>query len=92
MILSAADSVFHQNMPNVFCDVHIRKQLVLTPVPGTASYHSLNDEESQLFCQYYNLLNSKLTGTPHRHQKELINALLQAFIYEFQDAMENTSS
>lgn len=88
MILSAADSVFHQNMPNVFCDVHIRKQLVLTPVPGTASYHSLNDEESQLFCQYYNLLNSKLTGTPHRHQKELINALLQAFIYEFQDAME----
>ena len=30
---------------------------------------SLNDEESQLFCQYYNLLNSKLTGTPHRHQK-----------------------
>lgn len=25
---------------------------------------SLNDEESQLFCQYYNLLNSKLTGTP----------------------------
>ena len=49
---------------------------------------SLNDEESQLFCQYYNLLNSKLTGTPHRHQKELINALLQAFIYEFQDSME----
>lgn len=88
MILSAADSVFHQNMPNVFCDVHIRKQLVLTPVSGTASYHSLNDEESQLFCQYYNLLNSKLTGTPHRHQKELINALLQAFIYEFQDSME----
>lgn len=49
---------------------------------------SLNEEESQLFCQYYKLLNSKLTGTPHRHQKELINVLLQAFIYEFQDSME----
>lgn len=49
---------------------------------------SLNEEESQLFYQYYNLLYSKLTGAPHRHQKELINALLQAFIYEFQDAME----
>lgn len=49
---------------------------------------SLNEEESQLFHQYYDLLYSKLTGTPHRHQKELINALLQAFIYEFQDSME----
>lgn len=49
---------------------------------------SLNEEESQLFYQYYNLLYSKLTGAPHRHQRELINSLLQAFIYEFQDAME----
>lgn len=49
---------------------------------------SLNEEESQLFCQYYHLLYSKLTGTPHRHQRELINSLLQAFIYEFQDALE----
>ena len=49
---------------------------------------SLNEEESQLFYQYYNLLHSKLTGAPHRHQRELINSLLQAFIYEFQDAME----
>ncbi len=48
----------------------------------------LNEEESQLFCQYYHLLYSKLTGTPHRHQRELINSLLQAFIYEFQDALE----
>lgn len=48
---------------------------------------SLNEEESQLFCQYYNLLNSKLTGTPHRHQKELINALLQAFLFEFHDSI-----
>lgn len=49
---------------------------------------NLNDKESQLFYQYYHLLHSKLTGVPHRHQKELINSLLQAFIYEFQDSME----
>lgn len=49
---------------------------------------TLNDEESQLFCQYYNLLHSKLTGSPHRHQKELINTLLQAFFYEFQDSID----
>lgn len=49
---------------------------------------SLTEKESLLFCQYYNLLYSKLTGSPHRHQKELINSLLQAFIYEFQDVIE----
>lgn len=49
----------------------------------------LNEKESLLFCQYYNLLHSKLTGPTHRHQKELINALLQAFFYEFQDSIEN---
>lgn len=49
---------------------------------------SLSEEESIIFHQYYSLLRSKLLGTPHRHQKELIDALLQAFIYEFSDSME----
>lgn len=53
---------------------------------------SLNEEESQLFYQYYNLLYSKLTGAPHRHQRELINSLLQAFIYEFRMHWKNISS
>ena len=37
---------------------------------------SLKAEEVQLFCQYYDLIRSKLTGTPCRHQKEVIDALL----------------
>ena len=41
-----------------------------------------------MFCQYYDLLRSKLTGTPLRHQKEVIDSLIQAFLYEFHDAME----
>lgn len=49
---------------------------------------SLSEEESTLFYQYYSLLRSKLQGSPHRHQKELIDALLQAFIYEFSDSLE----
>lgn len=49
---------------------------------------SLKSEEVQLFCQYYDLIRSKLTGTPCRHQKEVIDALLQAFMYEFHDSLE----
>lgn len=49
---------------------------------------SLNQEEVELFCQYGDLLTSKLNGKPRLHQKELINALLQAFLYEFYDMIE----
>lgn len=50
---------------------------------------NLKEDQCEVFCQYYNLLKSKLTRTPIRHQKELIDSLLQAFIYEFQDCMEH---
>lgn len=49
---------------------------------------SLNKESSKIFRQYYDLFRSKLLGTPHRHQKELINALLLAFVYEMHDSLE----
>lgn len=45
-------------------------------------------EEVTLFCQYYDLIHSKLAGTPYRHQKEVVDSLLQAFLYEFHDTME----
>lgn len=48
----------------------------------------LEPEEVKVFCQYYDLICSKLQGTPRRHQKELIHALLQAFHYEFRDLLE----
>lgn len=48
----------------------------------------LSEEKCTVFQQYYDLLRSKLTGTPIKHQKELTNALLQAFIYEFHDSLE----
>ncbi len=47
----------------------------------------LTEEESKVFCQYYDLIHSKLTGTPRRHQRELVEALLQAFLYEFHDML-----
>lgn len=49
---------------------------------------SLRDDEVSLFCQYYDLLKSKLTNPPTKHHKELIDALLQAFLYEFHDSLE----
>lgn len=49
---------------------------------------SLKADEVNTFCQYYDLIRSKLTGTLRRHQKEVTNALLQAFLYEFHDYME----
>lgn len=50
---------------------------------------SLSEEEGTVFYQYYSLLRSKLQSTPHRHQKELIDALLQAFIYDFSDSLDH---
>lgn len=50
---------------------------------------ALKEEERDVFCQYYNLLKSKLTKKTFKHQKEIIDALLQAFVFEFQDCMEH---
>lgn len=52
----------------------------------------LSEEEVTLFCQYYDLIHSKLTGTPRAHQKELVSALLLAFLYEFRDLLERFGS
>lgn len=49
----------------------------------------LKEEEVGVFCQYYDLLQSKLTTvSPGRHHKELIDSLLAAFLFEFHDALE----
>ena len=49
---------------------------------------SLNDEEARLFRQYYDLLYEKMTRTPRKHQRELFDALLEMFHYDFYDTME----
>ena len=49
---------------------------------------SLDEDEASLFLQYYNLIRSKFETKSQHHLKQLIDALLQAFIYEFHDSME----
>lgn len=49
---------------------------------------ALNEKESSLFLQYYNLIRSKFETESQHHLKQLIDMLLQAFIYEFHDSME----
>ncbi len=49
---------------------------------------NLHPEEVELFCQYYDLLRKKLTCPPYRNQRKVTNALLQAFLYEFQNIMD----
>lgn len=49
---------------------------------------SLDDNECKLFLQYYDLIKSKLESEPHEHLKELTDALLIAFMYEFHDSMK----
>ncbi|CDB98224.1 putative uncharacterized protein [Bacteroides sp. CAG:443] len=49
---------------------------------------SLNEEEAKLFRQYYDLLYEKMTRAPRKHQKELFDALLEMFHYDFYDTME----
>lgn len=48
---------------------------------------SLDDDECELFLQYYNLIKSRLTAKS-THKKQVLDSLLQAFMYEFQDAMD----
>lgn len=49
---------------------------------------TLDENESSLFLQYYNLIRSKFETESQHHLKQLIDILLQAFIYEFHDSME----
>ena len=49
---------------------------------------SLRPDEATVFCQYYNLLVSKLSGRPVKYHKEVMEALLKAFSYEFREALE----
>ena len=49
---------------------------------------ALDENESSLFLQYYNLIRSKFETESQHHLKQLIDMLLQAFIYEFHDSME----
>lgn len=49
---------------------------------------ALDEKEFSLFLQYYNLIRSKFETESQHHLKQLIDMLLQAFIYEFHDSME----
>lgn len=49
---------------------------------------SLTSEEVKEFCQYYDLMRSRMSGKPRHHQKEMLEALLMAFLYEFRDVLE----
>ena len=49
---------------------------------------ALDEKESSLFLQYYNLIRSNFETESQHHLKQLIDMLLQAFIYEFHDSME----
>lgn len=49
---------------------------------------SLSKEEVKIFLQYFELLRSRLTGTPCKYHKELMDALLQAYMYDFCSTLE----
>lgn len=53
---------------------------------------TLQPQEVALFCQYYDLLRSKLTTTTYKHQREITDSLLHAFMYEFHDVLERLIS
>ena len=46
---------------------------------------AMNDDEMTLFTQYLELLQSKMTRTPYRHQYDVMQSLFRAFILEFVD-------
>ena len=48
----------------------------------------LSADEVGLFVQYYDLLQSKISRQPCRHQDEVMQALFRAFMLEFFDLMD----
>ena len=52
----------------------------------------LQPEEVTIFCQYYDLLVSKLTGQHIKYHKELMETLLKAFSYELRSVLERVIS
>lgn len=49
---------------------------------------ALRSDEVHTFSLYYELILSRLTDRPRRFQRELTNALLQAFLYDFHDLLQ----
>lgn len=49
---------------------------------------TLKPEDVRGFSLYYHLMRDKLSGKPQNHQSEIMDALLQAFLYEFADVIE----
>ena len=47
----------------------------------------LQPDEVESFCQYYDLLRSKLSGPAGKHHKEMMDSLLQAFLYDMADTL-----
>lgn len=47
---------------------------------------SLNDDECELFLQYFNLIKDRLTAK-YTHKMQVLDLLLQAFMLEFRNAM-----
>ena len=48
----------------------------------------LTEGEIRQFCQYYDLIRAKLMSPPFRHQKEVVDALLVAFLYDFFNVLD----
>lgn len=48
----------------------------------------LSDDDIKLFLQYYDLLRTKVTRSPSRHQDAVMQALFRAFMLEFFDIMD----
>lgn len=73
------------------------KQLTMIPSENTwdvmmflekSPVLSLTPDEVKDFCLYYDLMRSRLTGTARRHSKELVDALLTAFLIELHDVLD----
>ena len=49
------------------------------------------DRAAEVFIQYHDLIRSKLNvDTPMKHHKLITDLLMEAFIYEFHDMLEDT--
>ena len=53
---------------------------------------NVNEQAANVFLQYYNLIHSKLSvAHPVKHHKLVTDLLLQAFMYEFHDTLEENA-
>lgn len=79
--IAISPNYFKRILPTIDINWNVRIAFETHPIL------SLNEKEADLFCQYHDLLQKKMSSNLGKHHAEVIDSLMLAFIYEFGDTI-----